>query len=107
MNNLKYKVFSYISLAVNGIYCLLNIWLSVSLRFGTLSCGILEIVFPLDYYTWHIYGIFALSTLIIKCIVAVKNRKSVKGLFIKDIILHFTLMFLSLISIYNVFLIMF
>lgn len=107
MHNKKYKAFSYLSLAVTAIYCLLNVWLYLSLRFGILYCDILEIVFPLDYYTWHIYGFFAVITLVIKCIITVKNKKSISPLFKADIILHLAFTVISLVSIYEIFILSF
>lgn len=107
MYNKKYKVFSLLSLAVTAIYYLLNVWLYLSLRFGILYCNILEIVLPLDCYTWHIYGLFAVITLIIKSIMTVKKQKSIRFLFKTEIILHLAFTVISLISIYEIFLISF
>lgn len=105
MNNKKYKAFSLLSLIVTSIYCILNVWSCLSLRFGILSSPILEIVLPLDVYTWHVYGLFAVFSLIIKFIMVIKNRKSINSLFLTDLILHFAFSSVSLFMIYDIFLI--
>ena len=100
----NYKIINYLSLVITGIYCFLNIWFCLSMFLGVFKSDILEFVLPLDGYTWHIYSVFALATLIYKIIVTRKNARSV---FNKDVILHTIFTVLSLAIMYSLFFIVF
>lgn len=100
----NYKIINYLSLAITGIYCFLNIWFCLSMFLGVFKNDILEIVLPIDGYTWHIYSIFALATLIYKIIATRKNGRSI---FNKDVILHSSFTLVSLVIMYCLFFIVF
>ena len=95
----KYKSLSSASLFIVALYCLFNsllvlIWLNTR---GTLS-AFATVLFTVDLFTWHIYGLFAIITFIIK----VSGRKEFrfKGLD-RNIILHFIFMVVSFLEIYH------
>ena len=71
---------------------------------GVFKSDILEVVLPLDGYTWHIYSVFALAALVYKIIVTKKNERSVLN---KDIILHSIFTLVSLVIMYCLFFIVF
>ena len=70
MKNKAYKIFSVISLLIPAFYCIANLLmillLKMSISENDIAVGIVGSVFSLDVVTWHIYGIFAIATLIIK-----------------------------------------
>ena len=61
------KSLSTFSLIVVAVYFLINSLLLLELLFvgGTLSV-FADIVFAVDLFTWHIYGLFSIITFIIK-----------------------------------------
>ena len=70
MKNKAYKIFSVISLLIPAFYCIANLLmillLKMSISENDIALGIVGSVFSLDVFTWHIYGAFAIATLIIK-----------------------------------------
>ena len=100
----NYKIINCLSLAITGIYCFLNIWFCLSMFLGVFKSDILEIVLPIDGYTWHIYSVLALATLVYKIIV---TRKNGKNIFNKDVILHSIFTLVSLVIMYCLFFIVF
>ena len=95
----KYKSFSSVSIFVITVYFLLNTilvieWLNMQ---GTLS-AFADVVFFIDLFTWHIYGIFAIVSFIVKAFMINKNKSKYS---IANVILHFILMTVSFIEIYH------
>lgn len=64
---------------------------------GTLS-AFADIVFFVDLFTWHIYGIFAIVSFIVKVFMINKYKSKCS---IANVILHFMLMTVSFIEIYH------
>ncbi len=89
----KHSVFSAISLSVVAVYCLINSLFMCEWFFtkGTLSV-FANIVFSIDLFTWHIYGLFATISLFIK----VSKKSSTK----RNCFLHLILMLISFFEIY-------
>lgn len=95
MNVNKYKVLSIISLLVTVFYGVINLIAIIFLNLS-LNNEVANRIFTLDVLSWHIYGIFAIVTLIIKF---VKDKK-----INLNIIAHTILMVMSFIEIYYLFL---
>lgn len=94
-----FKRFSVISLGVVVVYFLLNgllvlEWLNMQ---GTLSL-FADVVFFIDLFTWHIYGLFAIISFIVKACSVNKYRS--KGLSL-NVVLHFIFTIASFFEIYH------
>ena len=92
MKNKGYKVFSVISLLVPVIYFISNSIMILLLNVSSANKSIINTVFAVDVLTWHIYGIFAIATLIIKYI---KDKK-----YNASTILHAIFMIISFVEIH-------
>lgn len=92
MKNKGYKIFSAISLFVPVLYFISNSIVILLLDVSPANKSIINTVFAVDVLTWHIYGIFAIATLIIKYI---KDKK-----YNANTILHAIFMIISFIEIY-------
>lgn len=93
MKNREYKIFSVISLLVTAFYCFANLCVIVLLKTSPEN-NIIDTIFSIDMLTWHIYGVFAIATLIIKYL---KDKK-----YNANTILHIVLMLISFIEIYYI-----
>ena len=84
---------SVASLFIVGFYCLINtvFMCEYFVAKGTLSV-FANIVFTIDLFTWHIYGLFAIISFIVK--VFKKNQYSKLNIF-----LHLIFMMISLFEI--------
>lgn len=98
MNPVKrYNLFSKISLFIVGFYCLINIPLMLSQTIGN---EINAAIYFIDAYTWHIYGLFAIISFIVKLFIEKENNKE-KYKF--NIILHTIFMLASFAQILYIF----
>ncbi len=98
MKNKGYKFFSVISLLIPAFYCVVNLLtvllLNIPISENDIALGIVGSVFSLDIFTWLIYGIFAIVTLIIKYL---KDKK-----YNTNTILHIVFMLISFVEIYHI-----
>lgn len=98
MKNKAYKVFSVVSLLIPAFYCIANLLmillLKMSISENDIALGIVGFIFSLDVVTWHIYGIFAIATLIIKYL---KDKK-----YNANTILHIIFTIVSFVEIYYI-----
>ncbi|MBO5944254.1 MAG: hypothetical protein J6Q50_03035 [Clostridia bacterium] len=98
MKNKAYKFFSVVSLIIPILYCVANLLtillLNMPISENDIALGIVGSVFSLDVVTWHIYGIFAIATLIIKYL---KDNK-----YNANTILHAIFMVVSFAEIYYI-----
>ena len=98
MNPVKrYNLFSKISLFIVGFYCLINIPLMLS---QTAENIVFASVYFIDAYTWHIYGLFAIISFIVKLFMEKENNKEKYKL---NIILHTVFMLASFAQILYIF----
>ena len=98
----RYKTFSNISLAIVSFYCLANalIILGWGPRFNfEVYLFIAEAVLFLDLCTWHIFGLFAIISLIIKIYILCKKKEIIDKSYIKNIISHFMFSVISFLEI--------
>lgn len=90
MNSIKrYNLFSIISLFIVGFYCIINIPLMLSQTIGN---EINAAIYFIDAYTWHIYGLFAVISFIVKLFMEKENNKERYKF---NIILHMIFMLIS------------
>ena len=89
-----HRTLSSVSLFIVGLYCLFNSLLMLEVMYakGTLS-AFADTVFFIDLFTWHVYGLFAIISFIIK--VSEKNKYSKLNVF-----LHLIFMLISFFEIY-------
>lgn len=85
------KIFLCISSAVVYLYGIMNATATLLYFFASHSeSALYENIITADVYTWHIFGIFAIGTLIVK--LWQKNKEDKETLFAKflktDIVLH-------------------
>lgn len=102
----KYKIFSNISLIIVGFYCLMNavMMLGWGPRFDSeIYFFITDAVLFIDLWTWHIYGLFAIISLIIKVFMLCKKKLAFNTSSIINIILHFLFSVVSFFEIYWIF----
>lgn len=98
MNPVKrYNIFSKISLCIVGFYCIINIPLMLS---QTISNSINAAIYFIDAYTWHVYGLFAIISFIVKLFMEKENNKEKYKL---NIILHTIFMLASFAQILYIF----
>ena len=98
MNPVKrYNIFSKISLCIVGLYCIINIPLMLSQTIGN---DINAAIYFVDAYTWHVYGLFAVISFIVKLFMEKENNKERYKL---NIILHTIFMFASFAEILYIF----
>ena len=95
----KYKRLSYFSLFVVTVYFILNSYLVLEwLNMQGILSAFADIVFLLDLFTWHIYGLFAIMSFIVKLFYRKKyESKSLN----RNIFLHFIFMMVSFFEIYH------
>ena len=90
MNPVKrYNLFSMISLCIVGFYCVVNIPLMLS---QSTHNAVLAAIYFIDGYTWHIYGLFAIISFIVKLFMEKENNKEKYKL---NLILHTVFMVAS------------
>ncbi len=89
----RHSGFSAVSLFIVALYCLLNSLLMFEWMYtkGTLS-AFADTVFFIDLFTWHIYGLFAIISFLIK----VSKKNSSK----RYSFLHLIFMLISFFEIY-------
>ncbi len=98
MNPVKrYRLFSMISLLIVGFYCIVNIPLMLS---ETADNTVIAAIYFVDAYTWHVYGLFAIISLIVKLFMEKENNIEKYKL---NIILHTVFMLLSFAQILYIF----
>lgn len=94
----RYNIFSKISLAIVGFYSVINIPLLLS---QTVDDNIFNApIYFIDAYTWHIYGLFAIISFIVKLFMEKENNKEKYKL---NIVLHTALMLISFAEILYIF----
>lgn len=92
MKNKAYKMFSVISLLIPLTYSVANLFAIILLNVNSANENFIHTIFTADLLTWHIYGIFAIATLIVKYL---KDKK-----YNANIILHIIFTIISFIEIY-------
>ena len=98
MNPIKrYNIFSIISLCIVGFYCIVNIPLMLS---QTAENIVIASVYFVDAYTWHVYGLFAVISLIVKLFMEKENNIEKYKL---NLILHIIFMLASFAEILYIF----
>lgn len=94
----KFRFLPGFSLSVVTVYFVLNSlllleWLNMQ---GTLS-AFANVVFTVDCFTWHIYGLIAIIGFVIRFVLDYKIRSTKARV---NLILHFLLMIISFFEIY-------
>lgn len=98
MNPVKrYNLFSMISLCIVGFYCAVNI--PLMLVQSTYN-DFLAAIYFIDAYTWHIYGLFAIISFIVKLFMEKENNTEK---YKTNIILHTVFMLVSFAEILYIF----
>lgn len=68
MKTKGYKIFSWVSLTITALYGISN--LAAMILMNLLSSDkiqpLIEAILAVDVYTWHIFGVFSIGTLLIK-----------------------------------------
>lgn len=104
----KYDIFSKVSLAVVGFYCIANTLLIVGWgpKFGGLLLKVYmflaDIILFIDLSTWHIFFLFAAISFVVKIALLCKGKSAFKGTLF-NLIFHLLFSIVSVAEIYWIF----
>ena len=103
MKKLLISIFTNIGFIVTFIYCILNVAAVIDVQGNMSFIG--DFILGIDVFSWHIYGVFSIVTLLMKLASdskAVDNATKAKWLDVQSV-LHIVFMLLSFGGIYYLF----